>query len=89
MFDKLKSKFGGGSSFDANTQVRITQEGADAVVKDQIASTKQRDIMNILYEHSPKSLSTLSKESQINNVSVTREEVAKLKQAKLLQLVED
>ncbi len=88
MFDKLKSRFGGHSDFEANTYVRITQEGADAVEKDQIASIKQFSILATLHEHSPESLSSLSKKSQVS-INDTKDELVKLKKARLVQLVED
>ncbi|MCK9369856.1 hypothetical protein M0R04_08130 [Candidatus Dojkabacteria bacterium] len=88
MFDKLKSRFGSGSSFAANTYIRITQEGTDALAKEEISSAKQVSILDVLQEHSPQTIHSVSKGTGIS-INDTMTEITKLRSGKMVQLVED
>ena len=88
MFDKIKAKFGSGGGFDANTYLKITPAGADALQKEEISSLKQVAILDVLNEHSPKTLHAISKDAGIN-INETRNEVSKLRQGHLVEIVED
>lgn len=65
-------------SVDANTMVSLTEEGKRALDQDMIKDIRAYAVISELDQHSPQSLSTLSKSAKANIYTI-KSEVTRLK----------
>ena len=77
--------FGGnGSAFEANTMVSITDTGQHILDQDQVTNINHYAILAALEQHSPRSLSDLSKETKLR-IQLVKKEITKLSQQKMVK----
>ena len=80
----LKDIFNRSSGFDANTMVSITDSGQHAIDQDQVRELNKYSILAALEQHSPRSLSELSRETKLR-IQVVKNEVTKMSTQKLVK----
>jgi hypothetical protein len=76
------------SEFDSATMISITEGGKAALNSEVVKNINQYAILSSLDQHSPRSLSDLSKEAQ-QNINQTKREIMTLKRQKMVATVGD
>lgn len=77
------------SEFDAHTMIVITETGNNALDQDVITDPNDYDILSLLSQHSPRSLSDLTKESQKKSMGLIKNRILKLQSQKMVKIQGD